>query len=168
MRPSMLVMTGLLVLTFLSSGCSSTNTQSGASEANANANTSNSTLTYDPNLTYDLVIQNVDAYKGKRVRWFGQQSSFGPDSKPDPNTKSIRVMFGDMRFAMQGFHAFVVEFERKEQVPTLGAEGWITGIIVGTHTTSTIRSSPSGKESKTPTILPLLSNPEFERGAGNR
>lgn len=164
MISSRLVPICLLALTLLSSGCSSTTTQSGASESKANGNSSDSTLTYDPNLTYDLVIKNLDAYKGKRVRWFGQQSSFGPDSKLDPDTKTFRVMFGDMKFAMQGFHAFVVEFKTKEQVPKLGAEGWVTGTIVGTHTTSTIRSSPTGQETKTPTTLPLLGDPEFASG----
>ena len=120
---------------------------------------SNSSGPGDPALTYDLVKQDVNAYKGKRVRWYGRQVSF--ESKGGV----ARATFANMKQWQSGgdMQPFVVQIDSDRVPPELSGEGWVSGTIEGTHTVGITLGSPSGRETTNPQTVPLLSNAELEK-----
>jgi len=122
----------------------------------------------NPKLTYEVVSKDIDAYKGKRVRWCGKQVSFESTGKQDSNDFVTRATYMNVdkvqSFAgvsAKDMEAFVVEMKSAEMLPKMPS-GCITGTIKGTHTIGLTTGSSSGRGSTTPEAVPLLSNPEFE------
>jgi len=122
----------------------------------------------DPKLTYELVSKDINAYKGKRVRWCGRQLSFESTGKPGGGDFVTRATYANtdklQSFAgvdAKDMEAFVVEMKSTEMLPKMPS-GCVTGTIEGTHTIGLTLGSSSGRESTSPQTVPLLSNPEFE------
>lgn len=113
----------------------------------------------DPKLTYDLVMQNVDAYKGKRVRWYGRRVSF---ETTNGVTRATFMNVGKWQ-AGGDMDPFVVQYRSEKEYSETPEEGWVTGTIEGTHTVGITLGSPSGRETNTPRSVPLLSYPEIEK-----
>jgi hypothetical protein len=62
---------------------------------------------------------------------------------------------------------FVVEYKLDwAAVMKMPSAGWITGTIEGTHTIGMTLGSPSGRETRTPQTVPLLSHAEIEGASG--
>jgi hypothetical protein len=125
---------------------------------------SNSSGPGDPALTYDLVKQDVNAYKGKRVRWYGRQVSF------ESTGGVTRATFANMKQWQTGgdMQPFVVEIKSDRVPPELSGEGWVSGTVEGTRTVGITLGSPSGRESTRPQTVPLLSNPELEKASDTK
>lgn len=119
----------------------------------------------NPRLTYDLVNKNVNAFKGKRVRWFGRQISFESRGAPGRKEYVNRFTYVDVESWQAGevTKAFVVEYNSKSGLTMLPGEGWVTGTIEGTHTIGITRRWPSGEETYIPQVVPLLSHPKVEK-----
>lgn len=140
----------------------------------------------EPDMSVDLVMQNVDAYKGKQVRWFGVR--VGEDHKDGILryvflNSSPKVLFSGE--SGKDSKAFIVEYRPYKKLMTheemeaylqdnkmmLGV--WVTGTIKdidGIDTSTYSRLTLQGKEGKEITITsqsgPLLIEPKFEFPAG--
>lgn len=111
----------------------------------------------DPKLTYDLVIQNLEAYRGRRVRWYGTRMSI----EFEDVVSRITFMNGEPLQARGDIQAFVVEYRPGKRFSELPENGWVTGTIEGTHTVSITLRGPGG-ETHTSKAVPLLTHAEIE------
>jgi len=123
----------------------------------------------DPALTVELVSKDVATHKGKRVRWFGHQMSF--ESTSGGGEQKTMYTYADVAAWQSGgsLHPFVVQMSSQKgepgKMPSLGdapMDAWVTGTVAGTHTIGLTRGSPSGSESTSPEIVPLLVYAQFE------
>jgi hypothetical protein len=120
--------------------------------------------------TVAQVAQNVEAYRGKRVRWFGQLMMLNPEGKlvravylNKPALAAAKdaptfVAVIKPRKKMDFFHLDAVEKSFQEF-----SRGWITGTVEGTHTITAEITSPTGEQSKVLQQVPLLRNASFEK-----
>jgi hypothetical protein len=131
------------------------------SEATENPSTKGNAEPGDPKLTYALVIKNIDAYKGKRVQWYGKRVSFEITGGV---TRATFMNVGQWQ-AGGDMDPFVVQYRSEKEYSEMPGEGWVTGTIKGTHTVGITLTSPSGRETTRPRRVPLLSYPEIEKVA---
>jgi hypothetical protein len=170
MKSVMLVSFCLFLCSLANFGCSQsiapTDNKNSPAQDGAALQAMDTTGPGDPNLSYELVIQNLDTYKGKRVRWFGRKMSSEDKGKPDGSgyIHSITFINNPNPETAQGFEQFrpfVVKYESKEMFG-YSENGWIIGTILGTHTVGVTATSPSGSQTNAPKDVPLLGHPQFE------
>lgn len=124
------------------------------------ANNSNTSRAGDSELTVARVTENPDAYKGRRVRWFGRTGAVKMVGK------IIRGVYINDPSNLATSPVFAVEIEsnaaefKPSELPEAYwfAQGWITGTIDGVQT---VTYNLNGQDlHKT---VPVLRNVSFEK-----
>jgi hypothetical protein len=117
----------------------------------------------DPNLTWETVMQDVNAYKGKRVRWFGQtaiQSSESNLRRTVMRHRTVYMTKGNGTFKDPQYY-FIVKYETKHKTGKDFSPFpvWVNATIDGSEE-ATI--SPGKGKYGIRKKAPILVDPEFE------
>jgi len=138
-----------------------------ATPKNSSPSTTTAPGTLDE-LTVDRVMQNIDAYRGKQVRWLGSMvgSEVPLKSRKFRSTFVIGKVnmeeYLNLRVSGKGFQFFVAEFatDKSDSPSSTFSSGWISGTIDGTDTLALeVRSGVETNHKK----VPLLVNATFEK-----
>jgi hypothetical protein len=168
MKSPLFLLICLAILTTLGLGCSkSTSSQPEIANTATKSNIPDTKIVTgpgDPKLTYELVTQDVNAYKGKRVRWCGNQVSASAEIEKSGRGICRAVYLNVEKWEAGGdIQAFAVEYISDDMLSVMQKdEGCVTGTIEGTQTVDIERGSSSGSKSGSNQVVPVLSNPEFE------
>jgi hypothetical protein len=112
----------------------------------------------DPALTIEVVMKNIKAYQGKRVRWYGYRLHYDVRKNQD-GAYVASYVYADVK--RQPLQPFAVE-EQDPNAPDSPKEAWITGTIAGAHEPVLATGAADGSVSASSNEVPLLIYPVFE------